>query len=84
MVSGFYLDILGKAGGAPPQPVAVKALCWGLVTKLLRVIFKEVHKVRADAAGLKNIRDDPARVNASYLYAALEELLVLREFHECE
>ena len=40
--------------------------------------------MRADATGLENIRDDPARVNGSYLYAALEELRVLHEFHECK
>ena len=83
-VSGFCLDILRRAEGAPPQPAAVKALCWGLVTKLLRVIFKEVHKVLADAAGLKNIQDDPARVNGLYLYTTLEELQVLWEFHKCK
>ena len=60
-VSGFYLHILGKAGGAPSQPAAIKALCWGLVTKLLWVIFKEVHKVRANAAGLENIQDNPGK-----------------------
>ena len=83
-VSGFCLDILRRAEGAPPQPAAVKALCWGLVTTLLQVIFKEVHKVLADAAGLKNIQDDPARVNGLYLYTTLEELQVLWEFHKCK
>jgi hypothetical protein len=79
-VDGFYRDILGKSG-APPQSAASKASCWGLITKLLRVLFKEIHKVRVEVAGLENIRDDPARVNGSFLYAALEELRVLREFH---
>jgi hypothetical protein len=80
-VDGFYRDILGKSG-APPQSAASKASCWSLVTKLLRVLFKEIHKVRVKAAGLENIRDDAARVNGSFLYAALEELRVLREFQE--
>ena len=75
-VDGFYRDILGKSG-PPPQSAASKASCWSLVTKLLRVLFKEIHKVRVEAAGLKNIRDDAARVNGSFLYAALEELRVL-------
>ncbi len=79
-VDGFYRDILGKSG-APPQSAASKASCWSLVTKLLRVLFKEIHKVRVEAVGLENIRDDVARVNGSFLYAALEELRVLREFH---
>jgi hypothetical protein len=82
-VDGFYRDILGKSG-APPQSATSKASCWSLVTKLLRVLFKEIHKVRVEAAGLENIRDDVARVNGSFLYAALEELRVLREFHEHE
>ncbi len=77
----FYRDILGKSG-APPQSAASKASCWSLVTKLLKVLFKEIHKVRVEAAGLKNIRDDAARVNGSFLYAALEELRVLREFQD--
>ena len=37
--------------------------------------------MRVEVAGLENIRDDAARVNGSFLYAALEELRVLREFH---
>jgi len=44
------------------------------------VLFKEIHKVRVEVAGLENIRDDAARVNGSFLYTALEELRVLREF----
>ena len=40
-VDGFYRDILGKSG-APPQSAASKASCWSLVTKLLRVLFKEI------------------------------------------
>jgi hypothetical protein len=79
-VSNYYLDILGKAGGTPPHMAEIKATCWALVTKLLRVLFKEVHGVRMHAAGLKHVVGDPARVNGLYLYAALEELRVLREF----
>ena len=52
----------------------IKATCWALVTKLLRVLFKEVHSVGMHAAGLKHVVGDPARVNGLYLYAALEEL----------
>jgi hypothetical protein len=83
-VVGFYRDILGKSG-APPQSAASKVSCWSLVTKLLRVLFKYIHKMRVEAVGLENdIRDDAAWVNGSSLYAALEELRVLREFHEHE
>jgi hypothetical protein len=79
-VSSFYLDILGKASGTPPFSVAVKASCWALATKLLRVMFKEIHQIHMRAAGLENIRDDPAPVNGLYLYAPMEELRVLGEF----
>jgi hypothetical protein len=56
------------------------ASCWVLVTKLLKVLFKEIHKVCMFAATLATIKDDPARVNGLFFYVALEELQVLREF----
>ena len=82
-VNNFYRDILGKSG-ALPQSAASKASCWSLVTKLLKVLFKEIHKVRVEAAGLKNIHDDAAWFNGSFLFAALEELRVLRKFQDHE
>jgi hypothetical protein len=51
-----------------------------LVTKLLKVIFQEVHKVRVFATDLGNVKDDTARVNRLFLYAALKELRILRDF----
>ncbi len=56
------------------------ALCWALVTKLLKVLFKEIHKVHMFAATLATVKDNPACVNRLFLYSALEELQVLREF----
>ena len=44
------------------------------------MIFQEVHKVRVFAADLGNLKDDMGRVNGLFLYAALEELRVLRDF----
>ncbi len=79
-VMSYYLEILGKMGGAPPHTAEVKVTCWALVTKLLKVLFMEVHKGRMFVAELGNIRDDNARVNGLFLYATLEELRVLREF----
>ena len=78
--TSYYQEILGKTGGAPPHTAEVKATCWALVTKLLKVLFQEIHKVRMFASELGNIRDDNARVNGLFLYAALKELRVLREF----
>ncbi len=79
-VTSHYQEILGKTGGAPPHTAEVKATCWALVTKLLKVLFQEIHKVRMFASELGNIRDDNTRVNGLFLYAPLEELRVLREF----
>jgi hypothetical protein len=79
-VGNYYTEILGKMGGAPPHDKAVMATCWALMTKLLKVLFKEIHKVHMFAGELGNVKDDPARVNSLFLYAALEELQVLREF----
>jgi hypothetical protein len=78
-VTDYYQEILGKTGGSPPHDKEIKATCWALVTKLLKVIFQEVQKVRVFAADLGNIKDDTARVNRLFLYAALEELHVLRD-----
>ena len=79
-VTDYYQEILGKTGGPPPHDKEIKATCWALVTKLLKVIFQEVHKVRVFAADLGNLKDDMGRVNGLFLYAALEELRVLRDF----
>ncbi|KAL3805739.1 hypothetical protein ACHAW5_003819 [Stephanodiscus triporus] len=79
-VTDYYQEILGKTGGPPPHDKEIKATCWALVTKLLKVIFQEVHKVRVFAADLGNLKDDTGRVNGLFLYAALEELRVLRDF----
>ena len=79
-VTDYYQEILGKTGGAPPHDKEITATCWALVTKLLKVIFQEVHKVRVFAADLGNLKDDMGRVNGLFLYAALEELRVLRDF----
>jgi len=82
MVGNYYMEILGKTGGPPPHDKALMASCWALVTKLLKTIFKEIHKVRMFAAVLGDLKEEAARVNGLYLYAALEELRVLRDFHE--
>jgi hypothetical protein len=79
-VTDYYQEILGKMGGPPPHDKEIKATCWALVTKLLKVIFQEVHKVRVFAADLGNLKDDMGRVNGLFLYAALEELRVLQDF----
>ena len=79
-VTDYYQEILGKTGGPPPHDKEIKATCWALVTKLLKVIFQEIHKVRVFAADLGNLKDDTGRVNGLFLYAALEELRVLRDF----
>jgi hypothetical protein len=79
-VTGYHQEILGKMGGHPSHDKEVKTLCWALVTKLLKRIFKKIHKVRMFAAELGNVQEDPAKVNGLFLYAALEELRVLQDF----
>ena len=79
-VGNYYSEILGKTGGSPPHDKEVMASCWALVTKLLKVMFKEIHKARMFGATLGTVKDDPVRVNGLYLYAALEELRVLQDF----
>ncbi len=81
----YYDKILSKTGGDPPHTKEVKESCyWALVTKLLQTILKEVHKVRWFAAEAVSIGTDSLSTNGMFLYAALEELRVLREFATCD
>ena len=80
----YYEEILSKTGGDPPHSKEVKESCWALVTKLLRTILKEVHKVRRFAAEAVSIGSDTLMANGMFLYAAMEELRVLREFSTCD
>ncbi len=79
-VTGYYQEILRKTGSHPPHNKEVKASCWALVTKFLKTIFKEIHKVWMFAAELGDVREEPAKVNGLFLYAVLEELRVLQDF----
>jgi hypothetical protein len=76
----YYNEILSKTGGDPPHSKEVKESCWAIVTKLLCTILKEDHKVRHFAAEAVSIGLDSLMTNGMFLYAALEELRVLREF----
>jgi hypothetical protein len=80
----YYDEILSKTGGDPPHTKEVKESCWALITKLLRTILKEVHMVRRFAAEAVSIGTDSLSTNGMFLYAALEELRVLREFATCD
>jgi len=80
----YYDEILSKTGGDPPHTKEVKESCWALVTKLLQTILKEVHKVRRFAAEAVSFGTDSLSTNGMFLYAALEELRVLREFATCD
>ena len=74
----YYNEILSKTGGDPPHTKEVKESCWALVTKLLRTILKEVHKVGRFVAEAVSIGSDSLSTNGMFLYAALEELRVVR------
>ena len=78
-IPAYYDELLSKTGGKNPSPQS-KAACWALVTKLLRTFFKEVHKVRSFASEAVSLGADSLQANGMFLYAAVEELRVLREF----
>jgi hypothetical protein len=80
----FYDKILCKTGGDLPHTKEVKESCWALVMKLLRTIIREVHKVRQFAAEAVSFGMDLLSANGMFLYAAMEELRVLREFASCD
>ena len=78
-VNRFYEDTLNKVGGEHPgEPTKVQ--CWALVTKLLKTVFKCTAKARNFATEAGGPDMDPLTTNGYFLYAALEELHVLREF----
>jgi hypothetical protein len=78
-VNLFYEDTLNKVGGEHPTN-ATRTQCWALVTKLLRTVFKATHGARNFATEAGGPAMDPLQTNGYFLYAALEELCVLKEF----
>ncbi len=78
-VNLFYEETLNKVGGKHPSD-ASKVQCWALVTKLLKTIFQATHKARSFATEAGGSNMDPLRTNGYFLYGALEELRVLKDF----
>ncbi len=78
-VNLFYKDTLNKVGGEHPTD-ATRTQCWALVTKLLRTVFKATHGAQNFATEAGGPAMDPLQTNGYFLYAALEELWVLKEF----
>jgi hypothetical protein len=78
-VNLFYEDTLNKVGGEHPTD-ATRTQCWVLVTKLLRTVFKATHGARNFATEPGGPAMDPLQTNGYFLYPALEELRVLKEF----
>jgi predicted nucleic acid-binding Zn-ribbon protein len=78
-VNLFYEETLNKVGGEHPSDVS-RVECWALVTKLLRTVFKATHGARSFATEAGGPGMDPLQTNGYFLYAALEELRVLKEF----
>jgi len=78
-VNLFYEETLNKVGGEHPTD-ATRIQCWALVTKLLRTVFKATHGARNFATEAGGPAMDPLTTNGFFLYAALEELRVLKEF----
>ncbi len=78
-VNLFYEEMLNKVGGEHPSD-ASKVQCWALMTKLLKTIFQATHKARSFATEAGGSDMDSLRTNGYFLYAALEELSVLKDF----
>ena len=78
-VNLFYEETINKVGGEVPSD-ASKIQCWALVTKLLKTVFKATHGAQSFATEAGGPNMDPLQTNGYFLYAALEELRVLKEF----
>jgi hypothetical protein len=82
-ISLYYNKILCKTWGDLPHTKEVKESCWALVMKLLKTIIREVHRVQRFVAEAVSFGMDSLSANGMFLYAAMEELRVLREFASC-
>ena len=78
-VNLFYEETLNKVRGEHPSDSS-KVQCWALVTKLLKTIFQATHKAWSFATEAGGTEMDPLRTNGYFLYTALEELRVLKDF----
>ena len=78
-VNLFYKETLNKVGGEHPGNGS-KIQCWALVTKLLCTIFKATHGARRFTMEVGGPCMDPLQTNGYFLYVALKELKVLKEF----
>ncbi len=78
-VNLFYEETLNKVGGKHPSE-ASKVQCWVLVTKLMWTISNAMHDTQSFAREARELNMDPLYTNGYFLYAALEELHVLKEF----
>ncbi len=78
-VNLFYEETLNKVGGEHPSD-ASRVQCWAIVTKLPKTFFQATHKAWSFATEAGGSNMDPLRTNGYYLYAALEELRVLKDF----
>ena len=80
-VNLFYEETLNRVGGELLSDAsASRVQCWALVTKLLRTVFKATHGARSFATEAGGPNMDPLQTNGYFLYTALEELRVLKEF----
>ena len=78
-VNLFYEETLNKVGGEIPSDGS-KVQCWALITKLLKTVFTATHKARSFAMEAGGPSMDPLQTNGYFLYAALKELRILKEF----
>jgi hypothetical protein len=78
-VNLFYKETLNKVGGKHPSDAST-VQCWALVATLLKTVFKATHGARSFATEAGGPAMDPLQTNGYVLYAALEELRVLKEF----
>jgi hypothetical protein len=63
-VTNYHQEIIGKIGGAPPHtPQGQIHVLGDMVTKLIWVMFQEIHKARMFLAEFGNIKNDPAHVS---------------------
>ena len=77
MMSILYRELMVTTFGSDNPSKESKAICWKIVLTLVRVIFRELRKVRV---GSEHAYNFPHRANALYLWGILQAHRVMAEF----
>ena len=75
----YYEELVGQASLVKSSTAAIRKQCWDRIVKTLRVLFDELHRVKAGARSA-HILKDSQKQTSMFLHHTLQEVRVLEEF----